>query len=67
MFASAASAQDGENASSEKVAKEKKVCKTVDGGTTSRMRKRICRTVKEWDVTREEGANASDLQRMGAK
>lgn len=46
--------------------KEKKICKTQDGGTVSRMRKRVCRTEREWEQA-ESRTDASDLQRMGAK
>ena len=49
-----------------KPAKEKKVCKLDEAGSTSRMRKRVCRTVKEWEDAKTEGSSAADLQRMGA-
>ncbi|QAY76638.1 hypothetical protein [Sphingosinicella sp. BN140058] len=50
-----------------KPAKEKKICKLEEAGSTSRMRKRVCRTVKEWDESREDAANGSDLQRVRSR
>ena len=39
-------------------AKEKKVCKLESGGTTSRMRKTVCRTVREWAGEDKKGTAA---------
>ena len=49
-----------------KVAKQKKVCRVEDGSSTSRMRKRSCRTVTEWEDAKAGKADASDLQRHSA-
>ena len=55
MSTSAAPAQGGENApAAAKPVKEKKICRTIEGGTTSRMHRRVCRTVKQWDEANEE-------------
>lgn len=52
---STAAGQDaGVTAPPAKPVKEKKVCRLEDGETTSRMRRRVCRTVKEWDATNEQ-------------
>jgi hypothetical protein len=52
---------------SQKPAKEKKICKTEEASSVSRMRKRTCRTAKEWEDARSGGASTADLQRMGAR
>lgn len=64
-----ASAQDNPAppAAEPKRAKEKKVCKLEEAGSTSRVRKRVCRTVKEWDESRDAAANGSDLQRVRSR
>ena len=49
-----------------KPVKEKKICRSVDS-SVSRMTKRVCRTVQEWDDSRQEGVSQADLQRMGTK
>ena len=47
-------------------AKEKKVCRKVEF-TSSRMARRTCKTESEWAKDASTGANAADLQRMGAR
>jgi hypothetical protein len=44
--------------------KEKKICRMQDAGSTSRMRKRVCRTVKEWSDEGRNGTNSADLERL---
>ena len=48
-----------------KPAKEKKICKPVSG-SLSRIPKKICRTASEWDNAQQNGAEQSDLRRMGS-
>ena len=45
-------------------AKEKKVCKLESGGTTSRMRRRVCRTVKEWSDAENGRSNAGVTEHL---
>ncbi len=45
---------------------EKKICKTENSGTGSRMRKKMCLTQTEWDL-RAEGKSAADLKTIGAR
>jgi hypothetical protein len=45
---------------------ERKICKTEEGHTGSRMSKRVCLTQTEWD-RREAGVNVGDLKTMGAR
>lgn len=69
MSASLAAAQasgEAAPAPAAKSAKEKKVCKLEDGETTSRMRRRVCRTVKEWNEPRDN-TSAEDLRRVGGQ
>jgi len=65
----AAPAQDADQtqAAEPVKAKEKKICKVQEASSTSRMRKRVCRTATEWENANKEGSNAADLQRMGAR
>ena len=62
-----AAGQDGpaRKPSESKPAKEKKICKLDEAGSTSRMRKRICRTATEWDQAKSQGSSGEDLQRIG--
>ncbi len=46
-------------------AKQKKVCRRTES-SSSRMTKRVCRTESEWR-TEDNGRNAADLKRMGAR
>jgi hypothetical protein len=47
-------------------AKEKKICRLEDS-STSRMRKRVCRTAKEIEDARESGKEGvADVRRMNA-
>lgn len=45
---------------------EKKICRTEDSGTGSRMRKKMCLTQTEWDL-RAQGKSAADLKTIGAR
>ncbi len=48
-----------------KAPKQKKICRTEHGSSTSRMSRRICRTVTEWEEAEKGKIDASDLQRLG--
>jgi hypothetical protein len=45
---------------------EKKICRTNEGATGSRMRKKMCLTQTEWD-RRDQGKSAADLKTIGAR
>ena len=45
---------------------EKKICRTDDSATGSRMRKKICLTQTQWDQ-RNAGKSAADLKTLGAR
>jgi hypothetical protein len=45
---------------------ERKICKTEEGHTGSRMSKRVCLTQTEWD-RRDAGVNVGDLKTIGAR
>lgn len=60
-----AGAQTTETEAPAKAAKEKKICKTAEGETYSRVRKKVCRTAAEWENSRSK-VDAGDLRRMGA-
>ena len=45
---------------------EKKICKVEQDESSSRLRKRTCLTASEWDL-KDQGVNAADLKRMGAR
>jgi hypothetical protein len=61
----AVAAESGENKAA-KPAKEKKICKQVDGQTSSRMRKRVCKTAAEWE-NHGSRTDVTDLERIGVK
>ena len=68
MSASLAAAEEGSEvapAPAGKAAKEKKICRTEAPSTSSRMRKPVCRTAQEWEDARQQGAEQSDLKRLG--
>ena len=48
--------------SESKPAKEKKICKLDEAGSTSRMRKRVCRTATEWEEAKSQGSSGEDLR-----
>lgn len=45
---------------------EKKICRSDDSATGSRMRKKICLTQTQWDQ-RKAGKSAADLKTIGAR
>jgi hypothetical protein len=47
--------------------KEKKICKVDEANSTSRMRKNVCRTPKEWQEAREGKTTRDDLERVSSK
>jgi hypothetical protein len=49
----------------QKPAKERKICRTEDSGTGSRMKKKMCLTQTEWD-RRAAGRNAADLNTLSS-
>lgn len=46
--------------------KEKKICKSLDGDTGTRMSRRVCMTQEAWDQQGGGGRSADDLKAMGA-
>ena len=50
---------------SKPAAKEKKVCKIQEAGSTSRVRKRICTTVGQETKNAERQTSLDDLRRIG--
>jgi hypothetical protein len=60
-------ATGGEGNAPSKPAKEKKICKMDEMSTTSRMRKSVCRTPKEWQEARDGKATREDLERISSK
>ena len=45
---------------------EKKICRTDEGATGSRMRKKQCLTQTEWD-RKAQGKSAADLKTIGGR
>jgi hypothetical protein len=61
----AADARAEDSATPDKPAKAKKICRTDEAQTVSRMPRRICKTAAEWE-TPGNNVGRGDLQRMGA-
>jgi hypothetical protein len=66
LMAAADPAPATQAAPEQKPRAERKICKTEEGHTGSRMSKRVCLTQTEWD-RRESGVNVGDLKTMGAR
>jgi hypothetical protein len=45
---------------------EKKVCRTDDSNTGSRMRKKVCMTQTEW-ARKDQGKSTADLKTIGGR
>ena len=50
-----------------KPGKPKKICRTEEAPSNSRMPKRVCRTAAEWEQAQESRNDLSDLQRHGTR
>ena len=59
-------AHDGHSEEVTSAKSEKKICRTDDNGTGSRMRKKQCLTQTEWD-RKAQGKSAADLKTIGGR